>query len=108
MRKYVGSQVEAKNRLKIDKVIDAYKSVTFVFKKETDLFLAWNQPGSDKYDSRLKQSEFVSKAKLEVKLMTDRQNAKVKEYYVLILTEDVINKAREGGKQLSESHMQHI
>jgi hypothetical protein len=90
--KYKGSPQEAKSRLKVEKYVDPYKRITFVFKKETDLFLAWA-------NSKSKQSEFIPKAKLEVV----HSNGE----YELSLLEDVINREKDDAL-LNESHMQQV
>jgi hypothetical protein len=71
-QKYVGSPLEMKTRLKLEKNVDPYSSITFLIKKETDLFLAWNQPHLTQEQQRGGlTSEFIPKAKLEVVLAKD-------------------------------------
>ena len=101
--KNYGSPFEMKTRFAVEKIVEPYSMITFVFKKETDLFLAWNQHLSDQGHSN-KTSDFVPKAKLEVTFTTQNADSR----YQLSLTEDVINRARDGGRLQSESHMQHV
>ena len=52
---------------KMMKTVEAYSKITFEFRKETDLFLAWNQPHSISYDERHQQrSDLLPRAKLEI------------------------------------------